>query len=262
MRFDVVSLFPEFFVSLHRLGVVGQAFGKSLLELHVTNPRQFTHDKHQTVDDRPFGGGDGMILKPEPLAQSVEVITRHLQDKKAAIGPRILLSAQGQPLDFKKVQNLAQVGQVTLICGRYGGLDQRFINQYVDEEISIGDYILSGGELAAAVLIDAVARWIPGVVGDPQSLQNDSFYRGGLEFPLYTRPREFQGQNVPEILLGGDHGAIAKFNSRIATLWTLRRRPDLIGHLTPEQVVDAQAWEQSLSEEELRVLGLSPLIKS
>jgi tRNA (guanine37-N1)-methyltransferase len=254
MRFDVVTLFPEFFAAFAKMGVIGQALHNHLLELHVINPRKFTSDVHQTVDDRPFGGGDGMILKPEPLAQAIEAIHQDVPSDRR--GPVILLSAHGRTLDYRLVQELADAPQITLVCGRYGGVDQRFINRYVDFEVSIGDFIMSGGELGAAVVIDSVARWIPQVLGHPDSVQNDSFYRGGLEHPLFTRPRDFNGQTVPATLASGDHKAIELYQRRAGIIKTRLIRPDLLQELSPDAIADAEAWWRGLDASERAVLGL------
>lgn len=224
MRFDVLSLFPEFVHDTVKLGVVGRAMDRGLLEVCGWNPRDFTEDVHRTVDDRPCGGGPGMVMLIEPLR-------RCLAAAKAA-DPRpakvIYLSPQGERLTQRKVEALARHERVILLCGRYEGIDERFLTTSVDEEVSIGDYVLSGGELAAAVLIDAVGRLQDGALGDAASAQEDSFSDGLLDCPHYTRPVRDGEQDVPEVLLSGNHAHIRRWRLKQSLGRTWLRRPDLL----------------------------------
>ncbi len=231
MRFDIITIFPETLGSVFSGGVVKQALEKGLIEIHVHNLRDFTHDKHKQVDDRPFGGGQGMILKPEPIFAAVEKIRQKEET------PVYLLSPQGRKFDFLFAEELVQNSQLILICGRYEGVDERVVQHLVTAEISIGDYILTGGELAAVVVIDAVSRLIPRVVGKEESVKDDSFFKGALDFPQYTRPRDFRGMKVPEVLFSGDHERIASWRRKKALEKTWLRRPDLLEHrkLSPEE---------------------------
>lgn len=240
MRFDVLSLFPQLVEECCSHGVVGRAFQRGDLSLGLVNPRDFTEDVHRTVDDRPYGGGSGMLLKPEPLQRALESVSGY------ADAHVVCLSAQGRPLDQQCARALAQMEHLVLVCGRYEGIDQRFIDSCVDEEISIGDYVLSGGELAAAVLIDAVARMIPGVVAQVQSLVEDSFFEGLLDAPHYTRPVEFAGRRVPDVLLSGHHEQIAEWRAQQSLRLTWERRPDLLANaeLTSEQRAQIARWEK------------------
>lgn len=254
MKIDVISLFPEMIVSACQHGVLGQALKKQALELHVLNPRTFTDDVHKTVDDRPFGGGDGMMMMAEPLIKSFASLMENLKEKPHVI----YLSPQGQPLNDSKVRALAQKKHLILLCGRYGGVDQRLLNSFVDEEISLGDYVLSGGELAACTLIDAVSRMIPGVLGHAESSEHDSFSQGLLEEPQYTRPREILEQSVPEILLSGNHAKIQSWKWNVSLLMTLQKRPDLIlqQDLNKKEIQELKKFWQGLSEEDKKSLGL------
>ncbi len=211
-------------------GVLGRAIERGIVGLTCWNPREFTHDRHRTVDDRPYGGGPGMLMKVQPLADAICAAKRQAGDKARVI----YLSPQGRKLDQHKVRQLASIGsahqdaRLILIAGRYEGIDERLIEQYVDEEISIGDYVLSGGELAAVVIVDAIARLLPGVLGDEDSAQQDSFMQGLLDCPHYTRPEEIDGRRVPQVLLGGDHQAIARWRLKQSLGRTWLRRPDLL----------------------------------
>jgi tRNA (guanine37-N1)-methyltransferase len=222
-RFDVVTLFPEELRNMTRLGVTGRAFEEGLAELVTWNPRDHARDRHRTVDDRPYGGGPGMVMAVEPLGATVRAA------RAANPGARVcLLSPQGRRLDQGGVRELAGRQGLILLCGRYEGIDERLVEQEVDEEWSIGDYVLSGGELAAAVIMDAVLRLVPGVLGDAQSAEQDSFMEGLLDCPHYTRPETHAGLTVPEVLLSGDHAAIARWRRKQALGRTWRRRPDLL----------------------------------
>ncbi|MGZ3743629.1 MAG: tRNA (guanosine(37)-N1)-methyltransferase TrmD [Pseudobdellovibrionaceae bacterium] len=251
-QFQVITVFPEMIEAAMAAGVFFQAQKNSILSLSCINPRDFASDVHRTVDDRPFGGGDGMIMSPEPLGKSIA--------KAKSVQPTskvIYLSPQGKPLTHAKARALSQGPDLVLLCGRYGGIDQRVINQFVDEEISIGDYVISGGELAACVLMDAVSRFVPGVLGHQDSAEKDSFAEGLLEHPNFTRPRDYNGQQVPDILVGGNHKKILEWKRLVSYLVTLQKRPDLIEKNKISQLLNEahQLW-QSLTREEQEVLGL------
>ncbi|MCX6573573.1 MAG: tRNA (guanosine(37)-N1)-methyltransferase TrmD [Candidatus Aminicenantes bacterium] len=230
MRFDIITIFPEMFEGVFSGGVVKKALDREVVRIVVHDLRNFTTDKHRQVDDRPFGGLEGMVLKPEPVFRAVEAVR---QDGGSKV---YLLSPQGRTLDAGLARELAAEQQVVLICGRYEGVDERVAEHLADGEISIGDYVLSGGELAAAVVVDAVARFVPGVVGNEGSVRNDSFSGGILDYPQYTRPREFRGLKVPAVLFSGDHKKIERWRRKKALEKTARRRPDLVGAdtLSPE----------------------------
>jgi len=218
------------FESVFSGGVIKKALEKGLVEIHVHDLRDFAHGKHRQVDDRPYGGGLGMVLKPEPVFRAVEKVKcKH----EASI---VLLSPQGRKFDFHMAQRLAKLHQLILICGRYEGLDERVVQCLATEEVSIGDYILTGGETAAMVVIDAVARLVPDVVGKANSVKYDSFYEGMLDFPQYTRPRQFKGMKVPEILFSGDHKKIGHWRRKKALEKTWLIRPDILKkrNLSPE----------------------------
>lgn len=210
------------FGSVFSKGVIKKALDKELIEVHVHNLRDFTFDKHKQIDDRPFGGGQGMVLKSEPIFAAVEKIKRNEKT------PVYLLSPQGRKFDFRLAEELAQHPQVILICGRYEGVDERVIQYLVTGEISIGDYILTGGEPAAIVVVDGISRFIPQVVGNVESVKNDSFYEGLLEFPQYTRPRNFRGMEVPEVLFSGDHSKIESWRRKKSLEKTWLQRSDLL----------------------------------
>ncbi|MFN0021901.1 MAG: tRNA (guanosine(37)-N1)-methyltransferase TrmD [Pirellulaceae bacterium] len=226
MRFDVLTLFPEIFSGYVSQSLLRKGIDAGLIAVYLHDIRRWTTDKHQKVDDRPFGGGPGMVMKVEPVVDCVEAVQQLAQPT----GKLILLSPQGRRLDQSLVKELAAEPRLVLVCGRYEGFDQRIIDLLQPEEISIGDYILNGGEAAAMVVIDACIRLIPGVLGDEQSSQEDSFSTesGQLEFPQYTRPREYRGLTVPEILLSGDHGEIARWRQEQSYLKTRERRQDLL----------------------------------
>lgn len=251
-QFQVITVFPEMIHAAMAAGVFSQAQKNSLLELSCINPRDFTTDVHRTVDDRPFGGGDGMIMLPEPLEKSIEKAKGQQPQAKV-----IYLSPQGSPLTHHKAQSLSQEAGLILLCGRYGGIDQRIINKFVHEEISTGDYVISGGELAACVVMDAVSRFIPGVLGHKDSAEKDSFAKGLLEHPNYTRPREYLGENVPEVLLGGHHKKIEEWKLVVSYLVTLQKRPDLIDRKkTQKTLKEAHKFWQGLSLQERETLGI------
>ena len=220
MKFHIISLMPDLIQQSLNFGVVGTAFKKRICQLHLYNPRDFTGDIHQTVDDRPFGGGDGMLMMAEPLQLCLESIGQ--------TGELIYLSPQGTLFKDSMARSLSSREQLTLICGRYGGVDRRFIMKNRIREISIGDYILSGGELAAVVFIDSIVRHIPEVLGHIRSSDEDSFKDGFLEAPGFTRPREWRGKPVPEILLSGNHGKIKEYQKMTALVTSLLKRPELL----------------------------------
>ena len=224
MRIDVVTLFPDFVASVARYGVTGRAVERGCLTVVCWNPRDHARDRHRTVDDRPFGGGPGMVMQIQPLQDAIRAA------RAAAEGPTrtLYLSPQGRRLDQERVRELAGLSRLILVAGRYEGVDERLIEMEVDEELSIGDYVLSGGELGAMVVIDAVARLLPGALGDEASTTEDSFAGGLLEYPQYTRPREVAGRRVPEVLLSGDHEAIRRWREKQALGRTWRKRPDLL----------------------------------
>ncbi|PZP64685.1 MAG: tRNA (guanosine(37)-N1)-methyltransferase TrmD [Azospira oryzae] len=228
MRFDVITLFPEMFDAVLRYGVTGRARERGLFEARLWNPRDFTRDAHRTVDDRPYGGGPGMVMMAEPLDKAITAI----KEDQAAAGlsdvPVVYLSPQGRPLDHQRVLELAALPGLTLLAGRYEGVDERLLARRVDEEISIGDYVLSGGELAAMVVMDCVVRQLPGALGDEQSASQDSFANGLLDCPHYTRPEAYQGQAVPAVLLSGHHAEIQRWRLKQALGRTWLRRPDLL----------------------------------
>jgi len=223
MRFDVVTLFPDMLRAMVGEGVTGRAFDKGLAELVTWNPRDYTKDVHRTVDDRPYGGGPGMVMKVEPMQASIEDARKAAPHSKVAY-----LSPQGKQLDQSAVSELAQRDGMILIAGRYEGIDERVIDRYVDEEWSIGDYVLSGGELPALVLMDAVMRLLPGVLGDSDSAEQDSFTEGLLDCPHYTRPDLFEDMPVPEVLKSGNHQAIRRWRQQQSLGRTWLRRPDLL----------------------------------
>lgn len=231
MKFDIITIFPEFFGAVFDYGIVRRARAAGLVEISAHDLRAWTRDKHRQVDDRPFGGGDGMVLKPEPIFAAVENLTG-ASDGRAGYkeGTRVvLLSPQGRTLTQTLAQEFAESAKhVVLICGRYEGVDERVAEALVTDEISIGDYVLSGGEPATVVLIDAIVRLMPGALGNETSAVNESFSEGLLDYPHYTRPPEFRGMCVPEILLGGNHGEIERWRREQALKKTERNRPDLL----------------------------------
>lgn len=226
MRVDIVSIFPAMFAAVTDFGVVGRAIGDGALQLRTWNPREFTTDKHRNVDDRPYGGGPGMVMAAQPLAATLAAI--RAEQTTASV---IYLSPQGRRLDHAGVQELAQRPGLILLAGRYEGIDERFVASHVDEEWSIGDYVLSGGEFAAMVLIDAIARQLPGVLGHEDSAREDSFATGLLDYPHYTRPEVYAGTAVPPVLLSGDHAQIRRWRLKQALGRTWLRRPDLLARL-------------------------------
>ena len=242
LRFDIITIFPDYFRTVFDYGIVRRAGAGGLIEIKAHDLRAWAFDKHRMVDDRPFGGGDGMVLKPEPLFAAVESLTgANDAQGLAGTGTRVvMLSPQGRVLSQAVAAELAEAKHLVLICGRYEGVDERVVEHLATDEISIGDYVLSGGEPAAVVLVDAVVRLLPGALGSETSASNDSFSDGLLDFPHYTRPPEFRGNRVPEVLLGGNHAEIARWRRRRALQKTRRNRPDL---LTRASLTDAErAW--------------------
>ena len=258
MRFDLITIFPEFFVGPLDHGIVRRAREAGIAQIHIQDLREFTKDKHRTVDDRPFGGGEGMVLKPEPLFEAVEKLLGQTvgnayqpapRDAKTAI---VLMSAAGSPFTQETARRFAQLDRLILICGRYEGVDERVAEHLADEEISVGDFVLSGGELPAALTMDAVTRLLPGALGNEASTHNESFAWSEesseqgesqnrethssppvtrhllLDFPHYTRPAEYRGWPVPEVLIGGNHAEVAKWRRQQALVKTRRNRPDLL----------------------------------
>jgi tRNA (guanine37-N1)-methyltransferase len=250
MRFDIITIFPDFFSGPFDYGILKRARAAGLVEIATHDLRSFTHDRHRTVDDRPFGGGEGMVLKPQPIYEAIQSL--HLAPKQDRVRQKetvILLSAQGKPFNQPLAQELAATERVVILCGRYEGIDERVNEMLCDREISIGDYVLSGGELAAAVIVDAVVRLLPGALGNPDSSRFESFGAedrgvrddvedgpprsthgagGLLDYPHYTRPAEFMGMPIPEALAGGNHETIRRWRRRMALKKTLENRPDLL----------------------------------
>jgi tRNA (guanine37-N1)-methyltransferase len=231
MRIDVLTLFPELIAPALTAGVLGRALDNGVLTVSVVNPRDFTTDKHRTVDDTPYGGGAGMVMKCEPLAAALDSLIG-----KNSLEHIVLLSPRGRRLNQAMVREMAAWPDMALICARYEGVDERISQQTVTHEVSIGDYVLSGGETAALVVIEAVSRMLPGVVGNWESVDTDSFFHGLLGPPQYTRPTVFRGAAVPEVLLGGDHAAIRRFRRKESLRVTRLRRPDLLTDLTDEDI--------------------------
>jgi tRNA (guanine37-N1)-methyltransferase len=227
MHLEVVTLFPEFVAAAARIGVTGRAIERGDVLLHASSPREFATDAYRTIDDRPYGGGPGMVLKVQPTRDALRAAKA-----RAPVGARtIYLAADGERLTQDKVRELAQSPGIVLLAGRYEGVDERLLETEVDASVSIGDYVLSGGELPVLVLIDAMIRLLPGVLGDAESAQQDSYSNGLLDWPHYTRPEVFEGRPVPPVLLSGDHAEIARWRYKQALARTVERRPDLIAAL-------------------------------
>jgi len=243
MRIDVLTLFPEMLEPFFAASIIGRARKAGLVEIRCTNIRAFARDRHHSVDDKPFGGGPGMVLMCGPVFEAVE----HVEALDPRPATRILLTPQGQRLTQRLVESLAQRPRLLILCGHYEGFDQRIIDGLAPMEVSIGDYVLSGGEPAAAVLVDAVVRLIPGALGDEASAGSESFVGGRLEYPQYTRPREFRGMRVPEVLLSGDHARIERWRSEQAEARTRARRPDLLEPATdgPESAARGRGATQT-----------------
>jgi len=236
VRFDIVTVFPRLIDAGLSEGVVHRGVEQGLVTVRVHDLRDYTADRHRTVDDTPYGGGPGMVMKVEPFARAVDALTAEGGAPKAVV----LLSPQGATFTQAHARRLAALGHVALLCGRYEGFDERVREVVATEELSIGDYVLSGGELAALVVVDAVSRWVPGVVGDGASVEGDSFSRGLLDFPHYTRPMDYDGHQVPAVLLSGHHADVARWRKREALARTVARRPDLLREATLDE--DERAW--------------------
>ncbi|MGL5047044.1 MAG: tRNA (guanosine(37)-N1)-methyltransferase TrmD [Shewanella sp.] len=246
MWLGVITLFPEMFRAVTDFGVTGRAVKNGLLELHTWNPRDFTHDRHNTVDDRPYGGGPGMLMMVQPLRDAI-----HAAKAAAGVGAKVIyLSPQGRKLDQQGVTELAQSSRLILVCGRYEGIDERIIQTEVDEEWSIGDYVLSGGELPAMTLIDSVSRLVPGVLGKQASAEQDSFSDGLLDCPHYTRPESLDGVDVPAVLLSGNHEQIRLWRLQQSLGRTLLRRPELLQNLalTDEQTTQLAQFVEAMNK--------------
>ncbi|MFT3905348.1 MAG: tRNA (guanosine(37)-N1)-methyltransferase TrmD [Steroidobacteraceae bacterium] len=224
MRIEVVTLFPELITNTLKFGVLGRAVQRGLIAVGCEDPRSHTHNVHQTVDDRPYGGGPGMVMKPEPLLAAIRAATQRLPQGSL----RVALSAQGELLTHRRLQQLATLPGLLLVAGRYEGIDERVFDAAIDLEVSVGDYVLSGGELPALTVIDGLARLLPGVLGDERSSEQESFSAGLLDWPHYTRPEEFEGRRVPPVLMSGDHAAIARWRLKQALGRTWLRRPGLL----------------------------------
>ena len=222
LKINVVTIFPDMFRSISDFGITGRTIDKGLLQLRCWDPRDFTQDRGRRIDDRPYGGGPGMVMRPEPLANCIDKI------KSSAPGPVIYLSPQGERLDQKTVTEFSELADFTLLSGRYEGVDERILQTRVDREISIGDYVLSGGELPAMVIVEAVSRLLPGALGNTLSCRQDSFFEALLDCPHYTRPRVFERLSVPEVLLSGDHEQIRRWRLKHALVRTRTRRPDML----------------------------------
>lgn len=239
--YDVVTLFPEMFSALSEFGITGRAQERKLYELNCWNPRDFTEDRHRTVDDRPYGGGPGMVMLPGPLEKSISAAKARQIESVGSAGRVIYLSPQGRPLNHQRILELVAEPAVVLLCGRYEGVDQRLIERCVDEEISLGDFVLSGGELPAMVLLDAMIRQLPGALNDEDSAVEDSFVDGLLDCPHYTRPVSYEGMAVPDVLLSGNHAEIRRWRLQQSLGQTALQRPDMLA-------------KRTLSKEEFRLL--------
>lgn len=253
MHFGLVTLFPEMFRSLEEFGVVGRAVRSGIISMDCWNPRDFAHDRHRTVDDRPYGGGPGMLMKVQPLQDAIhEAKENLLADIKlsqpgAEVAIRtVYLSPQGQRLDHKKAIELAEYDGLICVCGRYEGVDERLIEEEIDEEISIGDFVLSGGELASMVLLDSISRLVPGVLGHTESANEDSFANGLLDCPHYTRPEVFMGKPIPDVLKSGNHEQIRRWRLKQSLGRTWQRRPDLLDN------IELDSEQQQLLQEFIR----------
>ncbi len=243
LQIDVITIFPDLLGPFLRESLVGKAIGSGLLAVEVHDLRRWTTDPHRTIDDSPYGGGPGMVMKAEPLVAAIESVAGPKGPERSA--RVVMLSPQGERLNQARLVGLLESGRLVLVCGRYEGVDQRAIDLAVDEELSIGDYVLAGGELAALVVTEVVSRLVPGVLGNPDSAERDSFSDGLLEHPLYTRPREFRGRAAPEVLLSGDHEHIRRYRRRESLRVTRERRPDLLesAALTEEDRTILREWE-------------------
>lgn len=249
MKIVVVTLFPEFVEQAVQFGVLGRALERGVLEVRTVNPRQFATDVHKTVDDRPYGGGPGMVLKAEPLRLAMVEAERLVPEAR-----RVYLAADGTPVTQRKVAELAALGELVLVAGRYEGVDERFVEACIDESMSVGDIVLSGGELPALMLVDAVARLLPGTLGCAESAEQESFAGGLLDWPHYTRPETWQGREVPEVLKGGNHAAIERWRRKQALGRTLERRPDLM-RTRPLDDAERKLLDEYRAEQDASRLG-------
>lgn len=247
MKIDILTLFPEMFTPVIGGSILGRAADKGILDVRLTNIRDFSNDKHNKADDYPFGGGGGMVMMADPIFGAMESV--QAQEKKV-----IYMSPRGKVLDSGKIEELAALDELVILCGHYEGVDQRVLDYWEAEEISIGDYVLTGGELPAMVLIDAVARLLPDVLGNENSALDESIYSGLLEHPQYTKPRDYRGLSVPEVLVGGNHKLIALWKFRQALLLTRERRPDLL-KIFLEQEHDFSKDERKILEEIMKIDG-------
>jgi len=245
MRFDILTIFPEMFATLINYGIIGRAVKRQQIKINVVNIRDFSKGPHMMTDDRPFGGGDGMVMKPGPIFQALESIPREKGGRRV-----ILLTPQGQPFNQSIARDLTKLKQIVLVCGRYEGVDERVRSRCVDMELSIGDYILTGGELPAMVIVEVVSRLIPGILGGVRSSLEESFEDYFLEYPQFTRPRVFQGEGVPSVLLSGDHGRIRLWRRTQSIKRTLERRPDLLekAHLSERDKCILEELKQKKGE--------------
>ena len=248
MRIDVLTLFPQMFEVPFSFGIFKRAVDNGLVSFNLYNIRDFTHDKHHTADDYPYGGGSGMVLKPEPIFEAVESIKDSLKDETGEL-PVILLTPQGRLFSQQIAQELAQYHHLVLICGHYEGVDERVREHLATDELSIGDYVLTGGEIPTMVIVDTVTRLVPGALGDPRAAVRDSHAQGLLEYPQYTRPAVYRGHAVPEVLRSGNHGEIATWRRREALRRTYQRRPDLLeeAQLTKEDLTFLQELGQNIA---------------
>jgi tRNA (guanine37-N1)-methyltransferase len=258
LKIDIVSIFPRMVQAPLEEGIVGRAIAKGLLDVRVHDLRAYTTDRHRVVDDVPFGGGPGMVLKPEPLFRAVDAIRAERGEPSAVI----LTSPDGARFTHVEARRLSRLPHVVILCGRYEGVDERVRLHLATEEISIGDYVLSGGELPALVVVDAVARFVPGVVGDAESVARDTFARGLLDFAQYTRPAEFRGLSVPEVLTSGHHAEIERWRRREALRRTLERRPDLLADPSSLDPDDRELLKELLESRKERASWPEPLVKT
>lgn len=243
MRIDILSLFPEMFGGVFGASITKRAIKKNILDIAITNPRDFAFNKHNQVDDTPYGGGAGMVMKPEPIFRAVKAVKEKTKIENSRV---VIMCPTGRNFNQQKAIELAKYDQLIFICGHYEGFDNRIVQNLADEIISIGDYVLTGGELACMVIVDAVSRMLPGVLGSGESAPTDSFYNGILEYPQYTKPREYHGLKVPDVLLSGDHAKIAKWRRQEALRTTFNNRPDLLK--TADLSKDDKLFLLSLSE--------------
>ena len=250
--FGIVSLFPDMFEPFFQQGVIGRAVKKGQIQTQVFNPRDYTHDKHRTVDDRPYGGGPGMLMMVQPLNDAICAAKHAATEATGAEAQVVYMSPQGKPLDYQGAKQLAQHDNLILLCGRYEGIDERVIEKHVDQQVSIGDYVLSGGELPAMVLMDAVSRLVPGVLGHDDSAVEDSFTHGLLDCPHYTRPEHWEGMSVPDVLLSGDHKKIRQWRLMQALGQTMIKRPDMFNDLalTEEQAALLEQFQARLQQDD------------